>query len=241
MNPSHTVFVAYGPAHCVVLFLMVAAALVMILLARRDPEGPLAKILAWLLAGLLLGVMLTMLFHGIVEEPQDAVDLLPMHLCDWLSLIAPAALIFRRQFLYEITYFLGLAGTIHGVLTPDLAYGFPHFYFFTFFLAHCGIIVAVAYMTFGLGMRPYPVSLLRAFLFIQFYMLCAGAVNLLLDTNFGYLRAKPHNPSLIDHLGPWPWYLLAMEVMAALFFLIYYAPWWIKDRVVKVRSRMTND
>ncbi len=240
MTTPDPIFIAHGHSHWAVLLTMFLSAGVMIVIARRKPEGTRIRNMAWLLAALLIVNMLAMLLYGIIREPQEWVDLLPMHLCDWLCLIAPAALIFRKQFLFEITYFLGLAGTLHGVLTPDLAYGFPHFYFFTFFIGHCGILVAIAYLTFGLKMRPYPVSILRAFLFIQFYMICAAVVNLLLDSNFGYLRAKPTNPSLIDHLGPWPWYLISLEVLALLFFLLYYAPWWIRDHRVSIKTFLTK-
>jgi hypothetical integral membrane protein (TIGR02206 family) len=233
MNSSAPTFIAYSLSHWVVIVLMILISIVLILLARPAPEGKKSGILSWLLASVLILTMLTMLVHGIMIEPQKIEDLLPMHLCDWLGLLAPFALILRRQFFYEIIYFLGLAGTIQGVLTPDLAYGFPHLYFFTFFIAHCGIIIAVAYMTFGLKMRPYPISILRAFLFIQFYLCCAALVNFLLNTNFGYLREKPNNPSLLDHLGPWPWYLVNVEILTVFLFLLYYLPWWLDDRLKK--------
>jgi hypothetical integral membrane protein (TIGR02206 family) len=233
MSAAAPTFSAYSLSHWFVLGLTLIITLSLIAAARKNHKNNLPQKLGYTLAALLFGNMVAMLIHGIFVEPQKWVDLLPMHLCDWLGFIAPAALIWRKQLLYEITYFLGLAGTLQGVLTPDLAYGFPHFYFFTFFIAHCGIITAVCYLTFGLKMRPQPSSLLRVFIFIQFYLLCAYVVNLLLDTNFGYLRFKPENPSLIDYLGPWPWYLLSMELLALLFFFLYYAPWWWADRFKK--------
>jgi uncharacterized membrane protein YwaF len=47
------------------------------------------------------------------------------------------------------------------------------------------------------------------------------SVNLVLGTNFGFASRPPDNPSLIDHLGPWPWYLFAIQAIGvALFFLL---------------------
>lgn len=232
-NSDLTPFQAYSSSHWCVLILTVLVTVVMVVLARKNPTGKTAPTLGYMLAGIILFNLLALLFHGINRVGTTWVDLLPMQLCDWLSFIAPAALIWRKQWLYEITYFLGVAGTLHGLITPDLQYSYPHFYFFTFFIGHAGIVIAAAYLSFGLSFRPYPRSIFRALVFIQFYFITAALVNFLLDTNFGYLRAKPLNPSLIDYLGPWPWYLVSLELLALLSFFICYAPWFLYDKIKK--------
>jgi uncharacterized membrane protein YwaF len=46
-------------------------------------------------------------------------------------------------------------------------------------------------------------------------------VNTWLGTNFGFAARKPVNPSLLDHMGPWPIYLIWIEVLGlVLFFLL---------------------
>jgi len=52
----------------------------------------------------------------------------------------------------------------------------------------------------------------------------ALGVNTLLGTNFGFASRPPANPSLIDHLGPWPWYLLSMQAIAVTLFLLLALP-----------------
>jgi hypothetical integral membrane protein (TIGR02206 family) len=230
------VFHSYGPSHWCVLVLTVTLPWAMGRAAKGDASGRVGRYLGYALAALLVLINVALLAHGLVRAREDWVELLPMHFCDWLAFIAAFALVLRRQWLYDLTYFWGLAGTVHGLLTPDLQEDFPHFYFFTFFIPHAGILIAVGFMTFGLGFRPYLKSMVRAFAAIQVYVVCAMFVNWMAGTNFGYLRAKPSTASLMDHLGPWPWYLVAMQGLALVFMLIYYAPWWIRDRVRPARG-----
>ena len=43
-------------------------------------------------------------------------------------------------------------------------------------------------------------------------------------TDYFFLRAKPADPSLLDFLGPWPWYILSTEGVALILFLLIYLP-----------------
>jgi len=223
-------FQLFGPPHLTVLFLTVAIPLVLCLLARRVP--PAATIISYGLAAILLANKVAVLSYSIAHNSVPWTQRLPMQLCDWVTFIVAAALIWRKRTLCELAYFWGLAGTLQATITPDLPFGFPHFYFFTFNISHSFILIGVAYMTFGGGnFRPVAGSIIRAFLWLQVYLGAAVATNLLLDENYGYLCRKPLNPSLLDHLGPWPWYILSLEVLALVFFAAYYLPWWVYDKI----------
>jgi len=64
----------------------------------------------------------------------------------------------------------------------------------------------------------------------------AAIVNLLLDANYFWICGKPVNhigeriPTLLDYMGPWPWYILTGEVVALAHFLLAYSPFYIIKR-----------
>ena len=45
---------------------------------------------------------------------------------------------------YELTFFWAFTATLQAVLTPDLDHGPDHYFFWAFFIAHSGVLVAVA-------------------------------------------------------------------------------------------------
>jgi hypothetical integral membrane protein (TIGR02206 family) len=230
-------FRLFGPSHLTVLAATAAVTAVLVLLARRArPAGrpgtdPTAGRVAWCLAALLLLDEAAVLALDAHADLHSLKDHLPFQLCDWVIFAAVAALVWRRRLAYELAYFWGLSGTLQALLTPDLAEDFPSLHFVTFQVLHASVVVAVLYLTLGLGMRPRWRSLLRAWLWLQIYAVVTALVDWLLDSNYGYLRGKPAQASLYDYLGPWPWYLLSLEALALALFLVCYAPFALLDRL----------
>jgi hypothetical protein len=88
---------------------------------------------------------------------------LPLNLCDVALVIAAITCTSPRwQLGVELTYFWGMAGTLQGVITPDLAVPFPQVEFFEFVVGHVGIVIAALYLVVGLGRQPRRGSVARA-------------------------------------------------------------------------------
>lgn len=167
-------------------------------------------------------------------------DELPLNLCDWATIATIAALLRPNQRTYELAYFWALAGTLQGMLTPDVVNDFPDWQFILFFVFHSGIIASVLYLTFGLGFRPFPQSIPRVVLWSLVYGLVAGAADWLLGTNYGFLRAKPAYASLFDIMPSWPWYIPILVALGLVSVGIYYAPWYALDRIRAVLAPMAG-
>ncbi len=214
-------FRLFGPDHLAALALTVALGAAAVALVRRDPRGRPALAVRALLALALVGLLAAELGTGAREGWLTWKTLLPLELCDAALLLALLVLWRRPHWAAELLWFWAGAGTLLAMLTPDVAHGFPSLWFVAFFGLHGLVVITAVVAVFGLGLRPRPGAARRAFLITLAWAVGAALANLALDTNFMYLRHKPGTPTLLDHFGPWPVYLLvAASLAAALFGLL---------------------
>ena len=211
-------FERFGSQHLLVLAGTVAAAVVLCLAVQREDAHAWRRGVRFSLTAALLG--LTAVFLAVAARRGDIrwYDFIPLQLCDMAIFVGAYALLSLRPLAAELFYFWAGAGTLVAMLTPDLAYGFPSWEFVFFFGLHAAVVVSALVLTFGFGLRPRPGAAWRAFGLTNAYALVVGLVNLATGSNFMYLRAKPQQPSLLDWLGPWPFYLLGAEAVALLLF-----------------------
>lgn len=149
---------------------------------------------------------------------------LPLHLCG-MSALLTAWMLFQHSYrAYEVAYFWAVGGSVPAMLTPDLIVGFPHFTFIKFFFAHGIIMMGVIYATIVFEFRPTLVSVAKAVAGAVALMVLIAPINYLLDANYMYLSQKPVQNTLMDFMGPWPWYLLSLIVIGSLIMLLCYLP-----------------
>lgn len=51
-----------------------------------------------------------------------------------------------------------------------------------------------------------------------------------LGTNYGFLNAKPSTASVLDLLGPWPWYVVTEIVLVTTVWALITLPWTVAER-----------
>jgi hypothetical integral membrane protein (TIGR02206 family) len=225
-------FVPFGLAHAAVLAAAAVGAVGLTLLVRRWPRvAPIVRL------GLILALASFTIAYlrAIASEGRISVwDVAPLHLCDFLILVAVYALATLEPTACELLYFWGGTGTLLATLTPDLREGWPDWRFVVYFGLHVTVVVAAAVVVFGLGRRPRPGAAGRALLLTNAYAAVVGIVDGVWGKNFLYLREKPWAPTLLDWLGPWPVYILAVEALALLLFLLLALPF---DPALRQRLR----
>ncbi|MFH1574463.1 MAG: TIGR02206 family membrane protein [Acidobacteriota bacterium] len=188
--------------------------------AGRRARDWLGRALAFALIAYAAAMYLRLAFRGELAWAYS----LPLELCHWVLIACLVSVLTGNRLASEIAYFWGLGGTLQAVLTPDLLDGFPSWYFIQFFWAHGVVILTVAYLIAARDFRPRPRSVVRMMLAANFYLLVAGSLDMIFGWNYGYLRRPPSQPSLLDYLGPWPWYILSLELIALATFLLLTLP-----------------
>ncbi|MGE7215119.1 TIGR02206 family membrane protein [Priestia koreensis] len=145
---------------------------------------------------------------------------LPLELCSislWLTVIL---LFTRSKLIYDIVFFIGIGGALQAILTPELYYSFPHFRYFHFFYTHIIIITSSLYFTWVRGYRPTFRALAKTMLFLNILLPFIMYINHLFKGNYMFLSRKPGHGSLLDLLGPYPWYILSLEGVAFFIFAL---------------------
>jgi hypothetical integral membrane protein (TIGR02206 family) len=132
---------------------------------------------------------------------------LPLQLTDLISVTAAYALITRRLWAVELTYFWAFTATLQATLTPDLGQNFPSVYYFTYFGYHIGAPLAAAFLVWGLGIRPRRWAAARTLAATVAWAVVAGTADVITGGNYMYLAWRPAHSSLLSVLGPWPWYI----------------------------------
>ncbi len=151
---------------------------------------------------------------------------LPIQLCDVSIFLAVAVLITKNRYIAEVLYFWGFGGATQAILTPDMGpHTFPHFVFYQFFLGHGLIVLTCIFITFDRNFRITLKSVLRAFIITTIYGAIIIPINAITGGNYLFLRYKPQGGTIMDFLGPWPWYLLSLEVVVIILFLLLYLPY----------------
>ncbi|KHF39876.1 hypothetical protein LQ50_12480 [Halalkalibacter okhensis] len=158
---------------------------------------------------------------------------LPLQLCT-ISLYMCIVMLFTKwRTIFEVVYFFGLAGALQALITPDLFYTFPHFRFLHFFIAHFAIILSILYMVWVEEAIITLKSVFKSFFVLNIFAFIAFVTNIATGANYMFLARKPQNPSILDALGPYPWYILSLEVIAFIMFLLLYLPFLLKDKRFK--------
>lgn len=223
-------FDLFGPGHLFALS-VIAVIIVFLIWGWRDPDDEAKRRARLALAGIILVVESSWHVWNVIHDTWNMQRHLPLHSCSvgiWLCI---PLLLTRNYRLYEVLYFMGIAGALQALLTPAVGpYGLPHFWPVQSLASHGLLVITLVYMTTIEGFRPTWMSIWRTLLIVNIYMFAVTGVNYLIGSNYMYTMHKPATASLFDVMGPWPWYLVAAEFLAVIFFSVLYLPFALADR-----------
>jgi len=234
--PHYQPFVLFGRSHVIVLALTIVVPILLAILVRATKSHALTRLICWTFALAISGIWVIWYIVYFRNGWLNLGDGLPMDLCSWAAVATVITLIRPNQKSYELAYFWALAGTLQGLLRPGIPYDFPEYRFIDFSIFHGGIIAAVLFMTLAMKLRPYLSSIPRVIAWSLVYMAVAALVDWQLGVDYGFLRAKPIYPSVYDLMPAWPYYIPVVVAIGLLSAAIYYAPFFVFDRLKGLRK-----
>jgi len=237
-------FVPCGGEHWLGLALSLGLGAALVWAVRRSGSRRLDRATRWALAAACAGGELFLLAWWLAHGARLA-NLLPLHMCDVTVVLAPVVLLTGHWLCYELLYFWGFGGAVLALLTPAVSWGFPAVHCVCFFALHGLIVASALYATVVMRLRPTLRSLLRAWLLAIAYGLLLIPANLAMGTNYMFVLEKPRTPSLLDAMGPWPWYILVASLVALVAMGLCYLPFLILDHSGRAprasRTRTTDE
>ena len=218
----------FGMEHLLILAGIFLFGFLMIKIGRRLSESG-QTALGTSLAGIILFFVFFRILVLVMIGDYNHQEELPLHLCRILPFFAVWMMFKRNRFLFGILYFYIVVGTLNALLTPDLAQSLPNYSAFIYWIIHGGLVILPFYCIFVYEMKPNLKDLIRAIIYIHVYLVGIHLVNLMLGSNYFFTMAKPEGGSLLDYFGPWPWYILAADLLMWFLFALVYLPFYKKS------------
>lgn len=217
-------FVMFSKVHIITVIVILLVNAGFITIFKKCCNKNILKATKYSVVALMLINELSYIVWSLVTGDWSMEYSLPLQLCEILTFLLAYMLISENHLAFEISYFLTFGGALQAIATPDLYYPFPHFRFFNFFLSHGLMFVAIFYMILVNDCRPKLSSIWKTMVALNIYMIILIPINFVTHSNYMFLCQKPLEGSILDFLGPWPWYLVSLEGVGLAIFLICYLP-----------------
>ncbi len=204
---------------------VIAVLAILLFLFRQTVKRPkLSQFLRYLFVFLLLGSQIGYQIWMIAAGRWSVRTSLPLQLSDLSVYLSAIMLVTKSRKLFVFLYFVGIGSSIQALATPDLGmFSFPHIRYILFFISHGSVFLSCLLMTVIGTYRLRQRSLWVTVLIVNVYGVCIYLLDRWLGANYMYLTKKPGGSSLLDVLGPWPWYIASAEAITiACFYILYW-------------------
>ncbi len=219
--PAPPDFQPWSFAHLLALGLS-AGALVAILGSLRVFRSPAAhRRIRIALAALALVFVGFSMGYWLFVVPWTWQRSLPLQACDVAGVIAPLALLTRHRLLRAALFYWSIAFTLQAFVQPVVQRGPESPIYWAFWTSHWAIIACATWDFWGEGFRPTWRDCGLGLLAAYAWLAVVFPLNMILGANYGYVgNDAPRVPSLIDHLGPWPWRALMIAAIGHVVFAV---------------------
>lgn len=230
-------FTFFSQPHLNALYFLLGVYFLIFLFRKQLRNPKIDKPMRYIVAAALILQEISLGVWRLYHDSWNIGTSLPLHLCGASIVLSAIMLINKNYKLFEINYFWGLGGAIQALLTPNIGiYGFPHYRYFQFFTSHGLILVAVLYMVFVYKYAPKHGSIWKVMGITVVYTAFIAVFNWIFNGNYLFICWKPETGSIMDFMGPHPWYIIPLAFVAIITFYIWYSPFAVKALYNRVRG-----
>jgi hypothetical integral membrane protein (TIGR02206 family) len=232
------VFEAYSTSHLVVLAGFVVGVVVLLAVGSRvrgrSGERPIAVALA--VGNIGFGIA------GTATEllPFEVEGSLPLQICDFAWVAVAWALLTRHRVALALSYYWGLTLALQALVQPTLDEAFPDPNFFAFWGKHVLLVWGAVFATLTLRQGPGWQGYRQAVLWTSVWVAAVMCLNPVLGSNYGYFNGKPSDGTILDYLGPWPWYVVMEVAIVLVGWALLTLPWTGLPRAPEPPDRRTS-
>lgn len=176
---------------------------------------------AKIIAILVLGVKIAELIYRYKYYGESVAQLLPLHLCPIVIILSIFMMFFHSEALFQLVYFWSM-GAFFAIIMPDISEGMHDFASQSFYVTHFFILFSAVYAFIHFRFRPTKTGFIMSFLLLISLAFVMYFVNNELGTNYLFVNRPPSAPTLVDFMGPWPYYIFSIiGIYIALSFILY--------------------
>ena len=211
-------FILFSNEHLITVGIGFISCILLVFLGFfTEKKATFAKIIAIAV----LGVKIAELLFRHHYYGETVAELLPLHLCPIVIILSIFMMFFHSEVLFQPVYFWSI-GAFFAILMPDIRDGMSNFASQSFFITHFFILFSTAYAFVHFRFRPTKAGFLCSFLLLVTLAFIMYFVNNKLGTNFLYVNHPPVTKSLMDFMGPWPYYIFSLAgIDIAISFFMY--------------------
>ena len=213
-------FVLFSNEHLITMGIGFASCILLVFLGFfTEKKTAFAKIIAIAVLGIKIAeILFRHYYYG-----ETVAQLLPLHLCPIVIILSIFMMFFHSEVIFQPVYFWSI-GAFFAIIMPEIRDGMSNFASQSFFITHFFILFSTAYAFVHFRFRPTRAGFLCSFLLLVTLAFVMYFVNNKLGTNYLYVNHPPVTKSLMDFMGPWPYYIFSLAGIDIAISLFMYVP-----------------
>jgi hypothetical integral membrane protein (TIGR02206 family) len=224
------IFAAYDTEHYILLTVFLFGSYLFFRLLRSRSKSiqqrTLLGLAILLSATQLLKVPLN-LYLGTFDPQND----IPLHLCNFLPFILIWVYATGSRKVWGTVFFWIVLGVSQANLTPSVEFSLFHYDAIRYWMVHMGLVLLALYPAVIWKWDLKRNDLFRTVGWLNVAAAIIYGLNLILNSNYMYLMAKPPGTTFFSILPAWPTYILVLEVILVVWSVMVYGLFkWVRGR-----------